>query len=79
MASTRFASLRDRLVALIVLAALPTLGLVLFLYSAERRNCRSASISAGRRPGTGVTPRSASRGVSSGRTSSASARRAGSW
>ena len=37
MASTRFASLRDRLVALVVLAALPTLGLVLFLYSAERR------------------------------------------
>jgi diguanylate cyclase (GGDEF)-like protein len=37
MASTRFASLRDRLVALILLAALPTLGFVLILHSAERR------------------------------------------
>jgi diguanylate cyclase (GGDEF)-like protein len=31
MASMRFASLRDRLVALIVLAALPTLGLALYV------------------------------------------------
>ena len=37
MASMRFASLRDRLVALIVLAALPTLGLALYTYTAQRR------------------------------------------
>ena len=37
MVSMRFASLRDRLVALIVLAALPTLGLALYTHAAERR------------------------------------------
>jgi diguanylate cyclase (GGDEF)-like protein len=37
MLSMRFASLRDRLVALIVLAALPTLGLALYTHTAERR------------------------------------------
>ena len=42
MASMRFASLRDRLVALIVLAALPTLGLALFTYTVERREAARA-------------------------------------
>jgi hypothetical protein len=38
----RFASLRDRLVALIVLAALPTLGLALFTHAVERREAARA-------------------------------------
>jgi HAMP domain-containing protein len=37
MVSIRFGSLRARLVALIVLAALPTLGLVVFAYVGQRR------------------------------------------
>jgi hypothetical protein len=37
MAATRFASLRNRLVALIVLAALPTLGLAIYTHAGERR------------------------------------------
>ena len=37
MASMRFPSLRARLVALIVLAALPTLGLALYTHAAQRR------------------------------------------
>jgi diguanylate cyclase (GGDEF)-like protein len=37
MAATRFASLRNRLVALIVLAAFPTLGLAIYTHAGERR------------------------------------------
>lgn len=37
MASTRFGSLRARLVALILLAALPTLGLILYVHVGQRR------------------------------------------
>jgi diguanylate cyclase (GGDEF)-like protein len=37
MVSVRFASLRDRLVALVLLAALPTLGLVLYAHTGQRR------------------------------------------
>ena len=38
MVAMRFPSLRDRLVALIVLAALPTIGLALYTHAAQRRH-----------------------------------------